>query len=114
MFESGWLFLGWIVCTWLIASVFLGIHDALKEVNDDLESKLMKRINDIVHRVRVEKEGDVYYWYDLDDHEFLAQGSSDEEIIDLLKTGFPLALFGISSYLFFSLYEKIFLMNFRE
>ena len=93
MFESGWLFLGWIISTWLLASVFLGIHDALREVNSDLEAKLMKRINDIVHRVRVEKDKDTYYWYDSDDGKFLAQGATDEEIIESLKARFPQHIF---------------------
>jgi hypothetical protein len=93
MFESTGLFLGWIVCTYLIVQITLGIQDALREVNGELTDKLHKRINDIVHRVRVERVQDTYYWYDMDDNRFLAQGSSDEEIVANLKSRFPTHMF---------------------
>lgn len=89
LFESIGLLVAWTICTYIIANVFLGIHDALKESNQELVLKLHRRLNDIIHRVRVEKDGDTYYWYDIDDHEFLAQGASDEEIITRLKARFP-------------------------
>lgn len=93
MFEDAGLFLWWIICTWLIASIFLGIHDALKEANQELTLKLHKHIDSIVHRVTVVEEKNVYYWYDMDNNKFLAQGSSDEEIINNLKSQYPTHLF---------------------
>lgn len=89
MFESTTLLLLWIACTYAIAHIFIGIHDALKESNQELALTLHKRLNDIIHRVKVEKDKNIYYWYDIDDHEFLAQGASDEEIIAHLKSRFP-------------------------
>ena len=93
MFESTGLLIGWAVCTYVIANIFLGIHDKLKESNDELVAKLHQHLNDIIHRVHVEKDNDTYYWYDIDDNEFLAQGSSDEEIIERLKSRFPNHMF---------------------
>jgi hypothetical protein len=93
MFESTGLFIGWIVCTYIIVQITLGITDALREVNDELADKLSKRLNDIVHRVRVEKDRDTYYWYDMDNNKFLGQGSTEEELINSLKSRFPTHMF---------------------
>lgn len=102
MFENTDLLLGWIICTWAVASLVLGIHDVLKDTNDQLTKKLHRRLNDIVHRVRVEKDQDTYYWYDYDDHEFLGQGSSDEEIIHNLQSRFPDHIFYLPTNHFIS------------
>jgi len=93
MFESTGLLLLWIAATWAVASLVIGIHDALKNTNDELAKKLRQHLNDIIHRVRVEKQSDTYYWYDMDNNEFLAQGASDEEIIANLKSRFPNHMF---------------------
>jgi len=93
MFESTGLFLAWIACTYAIVQITLGIQDAFKEVNTELEQKLIKRLDEIVHRVEVEQQGDVYYWYDQDNRKFLAQGRTTEEIVDILKKRFPSHIF---------------------
>ena len=89
LFEDSTLLLLWIACTYLIVQIMFGWQDALKEVNNELEQKLIKRLDEIVHRVEVEQQGEVYYWYDQDNRKFLAQGKSDEEIIGILKSRFP-------------------------
>ena len=89
MFESTGLLLAWIACTYFLSQITLGIMDAYKGVNTELTDKIRKRLDEIVHRVEVEKQGDVYYWYDQDNRKFLAQGKSDEEIIGVLKNRFP-------------------------
>jgi hypothetical protein len=93
MFEDTTLFLLWIVSTWIIASIFIGVHEGLKSVNNELTEKLHKHINDIVHRVRVEKVKETYYWYDMDNNKFLGQGSTEEELINNLKSRFPTHMF---------------------
>ena len=93
MFESTGLFLAWIACTYLIVQITFGIQDALKEVNGELETRLAKRLDEIVHRVRVEKDKDTYYWYDMDNNKFLGQGSTEEELINNLKSRFPNHMF---------------------
>lgn len=52
-----------------------------------------EKVDEIVHRVSVEKHGDIYYWYDNDDGEFLGQGRSDQELIDHVKRRYPNHLF---------------------
>lgn len=93
MFESYGLFLSWIICTWLITNITLGIQDAFKESAEELHNQLLKHLDSIIHLVEVEKVGDTYYWYDKGDLKFLAQGSTDEEIINNLKVRFPTHIF---------------------
>ena len=89
LFEDSTLLLLWIACTYAIVQITLGIRSALSEVNDELEQQLIKRLDEIVHRVEVEKHNDTYYWYDQDNRKFLAQGQSDQEIIAVLRKRFP-------------------------
>jgi hypothetical protein len=91
MFENSLLLLAWLASTYLLSSIIIGVMDAFREVKgvNGLEARIAKRLDDIIHRVRVEKQENMYYWYDMDDHEFLGQGSTDEEIIASLKSRFP-------------------------
>lgn len=91
MIESTGLLLAWLATTYIVGNIVLGIMDVVHDVKgvDGLEDRIRRRLNDIIHRVRVEKQANTYYWYDMDDHEFLGQGSTDEEIISSLKSRFP-------------------------
>ena len=89
LFENTTLLLLWLACTYVIVQITFGITDALKDVNEDLQKQLIKRLDEIVHRVEVEQQGEVYYWYDQDNRRFLAQGRTTEEIIDVIKKRFP-------------------------
>lgn len=93
LFENTTLLLLWVACTYAIVQITFGLRAVLSDVNDELEQKLYKKINDIIHRVRVEKQGNTYYWYDMDTEKFLAQGSSDEEIVANLKSRYPTHMF---------------------
>ena len=93
MFESTGLLIAWIVCTYIITNIFLGIHDVFTATDNNLHEQLIKRLDEIVHRVRVEKDKDTYYWYDMDNNKFLGQGSTEEELINNLKSRFPTHMF---------------------
>lgn len=97
MFESTTLLLLWIFCTYLVVQITLGISDGLKDANEELQKRLIKRLDEIVHRVRVEQDNGTYYWYDQDNNKFLAQGKSEGEIIDVLKKRFPDHIFYLES-----------------
>lgn len=89
MFESTGLFLAWFACTYFLVQITLGVMDAFREVDTELTDKLRRRLDEIVHRVEVEQQGDIYYWYDQDNRKFLAQGRTTEEIVNTLKERFP-------------------------
>ena len=97
MFEDITIGLLWLATTWFVANIFIGISDGLKQANVELRQELTKRLDDIIHRVREERNGDVIYWYDQDDGEFLAQGQDQEQIIAVLKSRFPDHMFYLES-----------------
>jgi hypothetical protein len=97
MFESTGVFLMWLACTYFFVQITLGTMDALKEVSADVEDKLKKRIESLVHIVRAEEDKDMLYWYDRDNNAFLAQGASSDEIAQVLKSRYPQHLFFLDS-----------------
>lgn len=56
-------------------------------------SAIADRINELVHRVRVEQHYDNYYWYDADSDSFLAQGPTTTELIEQLRNRYPKHVF---------------------
>ena len=46
----------------------------------DQRDKLVDKLTKLIHRIKQEKHGDVYYWFDADTDNFLAQGRTDDEI----------------------------------
>ena len=89
LFEDTTLLLLWVACTYFFVQLTLGLHGYFKSSADKLQEQLIKRLDEIVHRVEVEQQGEVYYWFDQDNRKFLGQGKSDQEIIDVLKKRFP-------------------------
>lgn len=47
--------------------------------------ELLDRMSELVHKVKVEKYGDQYYWFDEDSDSFIVQGKSLNEIIHKIK-----------------------------
>jgi len=97
MFEDTTLLLLWLACTYFIVQLIIGITNHYKSSADLLHDQLVKRLDEIVHRVKVEKHNDVYYWFDQDNNKFLGQGKSDEEIITVLKSRYPDHIFYFES-----------------
>lgn len=93
LFEDTTLLLLWVACTYFFVQLTLGLHGYFKSSADKLQEQLIKRLDEIVHRVKVEQHEDVYYWYDQDNNRFLGQGKTTEEIINVLKARFPEHIF---------------------
>lgn len=79
----------WLSSTYLVVQFVWAVYRGYSKASNDLEAKLKARINEIIHRVEVVKENGVMYWFDEDDGEFLAQGRTNSELIDVLKERFP-------------------------
>jgi hypothetical protein len=97
MFEDPLILLLWFAATYAVANIVIGMIQGTREILGIEKIKLLNHINKIVHRVTVEKHNDIYFWYDYDDNEFLAQGVSDDEIINKLKERFPTHIFFLPS-----------------
>lgn len=89
MIEDTGILLLWVFVTWILSNFIIGFMDAFATVKHQVETDVIKHINNIVHLVKLENHGDVEYWFDKDSDEFLAQGANFEEIRDTLKSRFP-------------------------
>jgi hypothetical protein len=66
-----------IIETWITVRVITHNREHIRE-----------QLDKVIHAVKIEKVGDMLYWYDQDSNEFLAQGKTREEIISVLKYRF--------------------------
>lgn len=86
----------WIVTTYFLFNIvwafFEGIQQGMQEMRDDLKEEL----NEIVHVVETEHRGDMQYWFDKDSGQFLGQGTTESDVIRVLKSRFPEHMFYIS------------------
>lgn len=89
---------GWYLVLSLIFAWILKLNGYEKKVAEI--NQLKEKINDIVHRVSVEKHGEIYLWFDEDDGEFLGQGRTDQECIEHIKQRFPQHLFLFNNNLY--------------
>ena len=79
--SSFFLFLLQVLFWYVVFSFIFRLirGNADKEFEKEKEA-LVKKVNEMIHRIKQEKHGDCYYWFDADSEEFLAQGRDDEEI----------------------------------
>jgi hypothetical protein len=56
-----------------------GVLNNTKERIED-RKELVKKVMSLIHTVKQEQHGDVYYWFDADTDQFLGQGRTDDEI----------------------------------
>lgn len=82
-----------IVFGLMLGRFLFGFWQKYREMQIENFNAVRRHLDEIVHRVEEVQEGDVTYWYDLDDGEFLAQGYSFDEIVDTLKSRFPRHIF---------------------
>lgn len=83
-----WMFIFNMVF-WLVGLIL----NSIKSNNENQREILLKKIDEIVHVVKVEKHNDTYYWFDNSNDLFLGQGKTDTECISHVKQRFPDHLF---------------------
>lgn len=78
------------VLWYVFFSIAFKVYDAWKAVkNDNPErAELVKKVMGMIHTVKQEQHGEVYYWFDADTDAFLGQGKTDDEIKEHLKQRF--------------------------
>ena len=96
MNDTVWFILQVICLVWF-TKVFFNIMVGVIEVKRQVKLEEMKMLDEIAHRVLVEKHGDIYYWYDFDDGEFLGQGKNTEDIVKIIQSRFPKHIFFLSA-----------------
>ena len=78
-------FLFWMFIGKLIMDFIRHTGNAKKELQEEIKESIAAK----THIVNVEQHADVYYWFDHESGEFLAQGRTMEEIVDVVKSRFP-------------------------
>ena len=57
------------------------------------DTELIEKLNKLVHSVKIEQQGDMYFWFDADDDIFIAQGQTDQEIQEVLRQSWQQHIF---------------------
>tara|TARA_R110000868_G_scaffold209197_1_gene458819 strand:+ start:2070 stop:2435 length:366 start_codon:yes stop_codon:yes gene_type:complete len=78
---------------YLLVKFVISFGETYLQQKADRDLKILAKLDHITHRVKVEKHGQYFYWFDSDDDEFLAQGKTAEEVIANLRIRFPDHLF---------------------
>lgn len=82
-------YLLWIGCTWLVGNLAMGFVNEIKKNDTEMRNKIRDHLNHVIHRVEEETQGEIKYWFDHDDGEFLGQGRSTTELIEHVQRRFP-------------------------
>lgn len=77
--------LGYVIIFFIVRHVIV----SLKQQREEKRQELIKYLNEIIHQVQVERHHGIEYWFDQHDNRFLGQGTSINEVVDVLKSRFP-------------------------
>ena len=77
--------LGYVIIFFIVRYTVLSV----KRQREEKRRELVKYLNEVIHQVQVEYHHGIEYWFDQHDNRFLGQGSSTDEVIDVLKSRFP-------------------------
>jgi hypothetical protein len=86
-------FVLWAVVLWVLSQIVLGFMDAVQIAKLKEQVRVLEHLKSIIHQVRIEKDNGIEYWYDSDEGTFLGQGTTKEEVINILKSRFPEHIF---------------------
>lgn len=77
--------LGYVIIFFIVRHVILSVKRQRREKHQEL----VKYLNEVIHQVQVEHHHGIEYWFDQHNNRFLGQGSSVDEVINVLKSRFP-------------------------
>jgi len=84
-------FLALLLVIFLVAETVNFVYN--KYYIKELSVQVRKRLKEIIHEVRIEERNGVEYWFDSETELFLGQGTTQQEIIDAVKSRFPKHIF---------------------
>lgn len=82
-----------LVVFWIVGQIVLGFMSVFHESKKRDINSLTEKLSSMIHMVKVEKHGEIDYWFDDDSGQFLGQGVNFEEIVDHIKSRFPEHIF---------------------
>ena len=78
-------FILWFALAYGAIQLISGIIQGYRAVDQAATDELKKTLASKIHVVKEEQHGTHTYWFDLETDQFLAQGATKEEIIEVLK-----------------------------
>lgn len=96
MFDNGteiFSFVLWAVFGYFVCKIIMVIVTTYLQYRADSYTETVAHLYKITHEVKIEQHDDIYYWYDLHSQEFIAQGKTRDEIVDVLKARWSTHLF---------------------
>jgi len=79
----------WAMVVCYLISVIIRLWFGAKLMQTTSRHEHMERLQKLIHDVNVERKEGVEYWFDKQTDQFLAQGSSLDEIVTTLKSRYP-------------------------
>jgi hypothetical protein len=76
-----------------IISVVIRLWYGAKFLQSAARHEEIEHLKKIIHDVSVEIHKDIEYWYDANNHHFLASGATIDEVVLTLKSRFPEHIF---------------------
>lgn len=93
---------------------FLVARHTMK-VKEYITDSLRDKLDEIIREVNVEEHNNVTYWFDKENDRFLAQGTTIQEIREVLQQRFPKNIFVVNNEIFVGPdFTPVTLDNWRE
>ena len=65
----------------------------------DKNNMVREHLDKLIRAVKIEQHEDINYWFDAENHQFLAQGKTEDEIISVLQKRFPKNVFILDNHI---------------
>lgn len=83
----------WLIVIWFLMKLLENYLTARNEIlREDLE-EISKKIKETIVNVNIEKYGDMFYVFEKETNNFIAQGQSMSEIKEIMQKRFPTKTF---------------------
>lgn len=82
--------------SYIVIQLVIGYFVSRQEAREELANRMYKKLDEIIHRVKVEEHHGHLYWFDQDNDRFLAQGATQDEVIAAVRKRFPEHIFFLS------------------
>ena len=76
------------ICGFVVGRFVLNLWSTYSRLKQAVEEAEIAALDKLIHIVKQEKYDGIYYWFDRDSDEFLAQGRTMEEIRSVLQQRF--------------------------
>jgi len=82
----------------IIAYIMLTAIKIYFNTKKSIEQQRLDALDAHIHRIKQEVEGDMHYWFDFDNDQFIAQGKTIAEIREVLKARWSKHIFVLNDH----------------